>query len=398
MVIAPKPANEKERIKRLLSYHILDTAPESDFDEIVELASNICDTPISVISLLDSDRQWFKARKGIEGTETARDVSFCGHVILETDIMEVVDATKDVRFLDNPFVSGEPHVCFYAGMPLQTNDGLNLGTLCVMDTKPHHLTDSQKEALRVLARQCINNMELRLKSKESQDLLEFQTKLLSILGHDIRGPINSLRGITTLFKSEMMNREETLACLEAWEDQVNNTNLLLDNIMEWGTAILNNPGFSKREVPARQLFNEQIDVLKMKAQAKGNVFINNTAPEVMLLGEIHMFSFLFRNLMDNANKFTSNGTITITAVPDDRYVHITCTDTGVGMNEKEVNNLFNPMRRFSKTGTQNEKGFGLGLMLSQQFVQHHDGTIYAESTPGVGTTIHVKLPFLGLPN
>lgn len=392
MVIAPKPANEKERLERLLSYHIMDTAPESDFDDIVELASSICDVPISVISLLDANRQWFKAKKGLDALETQRDLSFCGHVVLTAELLEIEDATKDNRFFDNPYVMGDPNICFYAGMPLQTNDGLTLGTLCVMDKKPHLLTNTQREALQVLARQVINNMELRLKSKESLDLLEFQTKLLSILGHDIRGPINSLTGITNLFKSELMDRSEVLACLAEWENQVRNTNLLLDNIMEWGSTILNNPSFTKKEIAARQLFNEQIDVLKMKSQAKQNIFINLTAPDLMLSGERHMLSFVFRNLLDNANKFTSSGTITINAKSDGNYTHITCTDTGVGMKEKEIDALFSKERRFSKTGTQNEKGFGLGLMLSQQFIQHHDGTIYAESELHKGTTIHVKLP------
>jgi two-component system, sensor histidine kinase and response regulator len=159
--IASHPSNETERLAALARYNILDTAPELAFDELTGLVSSVCGTPMALISLLDRDRQWFKSRIGWEVAETRRDFSFCGHTILHEEILVVEDTHLDERFRDNPFVQSEPHVRFYAGMPLTTPDGFNLGTLCVLDRKPNRLRAQQTEAIRILARQVMTQLELR---------------------------------------------------------------------------------------------------------------------------------------------------------------------------------------------------------------------------------------------
>ncbi len=167
MISAPLPGNEQERLAALEQYNILDTPEDEAFDELVKLASQICGTSISLVSLLDEDRQWFKARVGLEATETPRGLAFCAHAIHGNDIMEVPDALQDERFHDNPLVTGGPAIRFYAGIPLETPGGHNLGTLCVIDTKPRNLTEEQKFALRTLGKQVIKQMELSLKMKEA---------------------------------------------------------------------------------------------------------------------------------------------------------------------------------------------------------------------------------------
>jgi diguanylate cyclase (GGDEF)-like protein/PAS domain S-box-containing protein len=162
---APVLPDEGKRQDALLSYDILDTAAEEAFDDLVKLASQICGTPISTVTLIDQQRQWFKAKIGIEATETARDVSFCGHAITHPGIFVVPDATKDERFAGNPLVLGDPHIRFYAGMPLESESGENIGTLCVIDRVPKHLTVSQEEALRILAKQAMAQIELRKKMR-----------------------------------------------------------------------------------------------------------------------------------------------------------------------------------------------------------------------------------------
>ncbi len=158
---ASLPPDEAERLKALRRYEILDTAPETEFDDITLLASHICGTPISLITLLDENRQWFKSKVGLSVSETAREVAFCAHAILETGVLVVDDAEADQRFASNPLVTGNTKIRFYAGSPLITSDGHALGTLCVIDQVPRELSEAQKTALQALGRQVVAQLELR---------------------------------------------------------------------------------------------------------------------------------------------------------------------------------------------------------------------------------------------
>ena len=158
---APLHKNEAKRIKVLWQYDVLDTVPEEVFDELADLAGLICGAPIALISLVDENRQWFKAKIGLTINETSRDVSLCAHAILQDELFIIADATRDKRFKDNPLVTAGPKIRFYAGMPLITPDGHAIGTLCVIDKVPRNLTKDQKQALRVLARHVMTQLELR---------------------------------------------------------------------------------------------------------------------------------------------------------------------------------------------------------------------------------------------
>ncbi|MBI5384528.1 MAG: GAF domain-containing protein [Verrucomicrobia bacterium] len=162
----PIPSNEKRRLEVLWKYDVLDTPPDASLDDLTELAASICQTPIAMVSLVDQERQWFKARVGLALTETPRDISFCTHAILQPDVMVVRDALLDPRFKSSPLVTGDPYIRFYAGAPLTTSEGLALGTLCVADRVPRVLDSKQSEALRKLARVIVQFLELRRQVKE----------------------------------------------------------------------------------------------------------------------------------------------------------------------------------------------------------------------------------------
>ena len=173
--------NESERQAALESFGVLDTGPERAYDDIVLLASRICGTPQALMGLVDSDRVWHKSRIGVPVEEAARDLSFCGHTILQTEPLVIADLADDERFADNPLVVGGPQIRFYAGAPLLTDDGYAVGTLCALDTVPHTLDGEQREALTALSRQLVAQLELRRLLAASRD--EALTDPLTGLGN-----------------------------------------------------------------------------------------------------------------------------------------------------------------------------------------------------------------------
>jgi len=178
---APLPTHESERLAALKSYQVLDTAGEQSYDDITALAAHICEVPIAMISLVDEARQWFKSKVGLEQQETSREIAFCAHAILKHEPLIVRDAVKDCRFSENPLVTGEPHIRFYAGFPLVNPEGLALGTLCVVDREPRQLSTGQDKAMQALSRQVMALLEFRRVSARLADALEHVKTLQALL-------------------------------------------------------------------------------------------------------------------------------------------------------------------------------------------------------------------------
>lgn len=172
MITAKISENEDQRIQELLHYNMLDTSAEEEYNDIVKLASQICEAPIALISLVDSCRQWFKAEYGLDERETHRDFSFCAHAIHYDTVMIVENALEDERFFDNPLVTGGPNIRFYAGAPLINPSGFKMGTLCILDNKPRSLTDEQVFALETLSRHIVQKFELKKKNDHLQKVFQ----------------------------------------------------------------------------------------------------------------------------------------------------------------------------------------------------------------------------------
>lgn len=257
MKIAPLPPNEAERLKALYRYQILDTVAEAGFDDLTALAAYICGTPIALVSLIDQNRQWFKSKVGIDATETHRDLAFCAHAILQpNDLLIIQNALDDDRFFDNPLVTSDPNIRFYAGTPLVTNDGFPIGTLCTIDRVPRYLDFQQKEALRKLGHQVLTQMELRInvanlekniqqrqqieselrlsnqylrhtlqKLKQTQATLIHTEKMYSLgqlvagVAHEINNPINYIHGN---LKHVSANVQDLLELVELYQQHYPN--------------------------------------------------------------------------------------------------------------------------------------------------------------------------------
>ncbi len=169
MILPAIPSNDAQRLEELNRYKILDTVPEQEYDNLISIASTICETPIALFSLVDKDRQWFKSKRGLNTTETSREVSFCAHAINEVDqLFEISDTSKDKRFFDNPLTNEGLNIKFYAGMPIKSSSGKGLGTICVIDSKPRKLNDNQRETLKALSKQISFILEQRLCSLQTK--------------------------------------------------------------------------------------------------------------------------------------------------------------------------------------------------------------------------------------
>ncbi|NIC40953.1 GAF domain-containing protein [Aquabacterium sp. A08] len=216
MQAPPELPREAERLAALHALRILDTAAEAAYDQVVDFVCQQCQVPMGLVTLVDADRQWFKARRGVALSETPRRVSFCGHALSEAELLEVPDALKDPRFADNPLVTGAPFIRFYAGAVVHDEAGLPLGTACALDTVPRQLTPQQRQALLQAARNAALLLALRASSQRmlelhssladkqaalgqlqavaSHALAQHQPAFLSHMGHELRTPLNLMLG------------------------------------------------------------------------------------------------------------------------------------------------------------------------------------------------------------
>lgn len=403
MLGAPIPANEAKRLEMLEQFEIIDSDFESSYDQIVELASKICQTPISLISLLDEKRQWFKAKVGLDVRETPRELAFCGYAVYESSSLIVKDTWEDERFKSHPLVLGEPKIRFYAGFPIQTSNGLTLGTVCAIDRVPRVLTKDQTRALEILADQVKSLMDLRLSSlKVKNYLLELEeasllkSKFLSLISHDLRAPFNGLIGFSSILKDQVseLSSEEIRSMAEDIHSSANQVYSLLNNLLEWSLLERGLKEAIYSEVELKGLIENLQSLFQESLLQKNISFVIDSKS---FLGTIRtddkMLQTILRNLISNAIKFTpKSGKITVSFRISENNLSISIQDTGVGMNQEKVALLFGKFNSTSTQGTAGEIGSGLGLTLCKQLLDLLQGRIRVESTIGKGTRFDVELP------
>ncbi len=397
MVPPQIPLDDNRRLKELYRYEVLDTSYEDEFNDVVQLAATICKTPIALISLIDANRQWFKARYGLDMKEFPREISFCGHTITaNTAIFEISDATQDERFIDNPLVIGEPYIRFYTGVPLINSNGFKVGTISVMDTKPGELNEEQIFTLQTLARQVVKlldqnllNKQLEQQQEKLQQQMEMQNRILSIIAHDVRNPIGAVKSIIELNARKILSQHDSVELMNMAGKQIDGTVELLNNLVDWGSMQMRGEGFEKEKVHMRTLVSNMFKSFEVMASLKSNIMVNLVDEDLFIKSEINSMRFILRNLISNANKFTKEGVITVYAHKEEKEIMLSVSDTGVGMTEEVKSKLFDGEHYQSTTGTGDEKGSGLGLILTKDFIQMLGGSIKVESTIDKGTSVYL---------
>ncbi len=392
---------EIERINALKQYHILDTLPKKEFDSITELASFICGTPISLISLVDENRQWFKSRYGLQATETPREISFCGYAIENPDeIFIIPDSRKDERFKDNPLVVEDPNVIFYAGVPLVSPDGYALGTLCVIDNKPKTLSQKQISALKALADQVISLFELHRKEIELQKanaVLELKNdelaKFAQIAAHDIRSPLSRISFTTEMLISDYEKNlgEDAIDLLQIINRSARQLNDMVVGILEHSKST-NTLSDSIEDVDLCELIHEVIAMLDYEDKFNINY---SKVKNVQLRTNKTALKQIFLNLIVNSIKYNDKPEIRINLDFYSTETHYTffVKDNGPGINEegeKSVFNLFQTGKQLDRFGA---KGTGIGLSIVQKLVNGMGGNIQFISEKEEGTTFIFTLEY-----
>jgi signal transduction histidine kinase len=392
MPAAPIPLNENQRLAALERYAILDTLPEADFEHITQVAAGICQTPIALISLVASERQWFKAKVGTLLSETPREISFCAHTLTaEGPLFIVPDTLRDQRFSDNPIVHHDPFVRFYAGASLITPEGLRLGTLCVLDQQPRELTQVQQQALQALARQVIVLLELRLKNRELEQLDQFKNRLLSALSHDLRGALTQVQSLLIVAEGRSLQPEEIQPLLQRLQLSFDTSNELLHLLLRWAQSQLHGPQLHLAPLHLQSLITHMFAPIQQHLVDKQLTLICKVPPDLTWTTDEDILLLVLRNLLSNALKHTPRGEIKIWAeVNNGLYLHL--EDTGKGMAPEQLAKLFQGPLYEPTTSSRSALGHGVGLLLCRDFVRSLGGDLSATSELGVGTRFSLYLP------
>lgn len=382
--------DEAQRLSSLYSFDVLDTEREDIFDEIVELAANICDAPIALVSLIDQSRQWFKASVGLAISETARSVSFCAHAILQPGLFTVPDARLDARFVDNPLVTGPPHIRFYAGAPLFTEEGHGIGTLCVIDQLPRELTPQQQKALMVLRTHVLKLLDLRRKTHQLSEVNRELETFSYTVSHDLRAPLRAITGYGQILLEDHFAElgEATRGLIQHMLDASHRMDQLTLDLIS--LARLAKITLKMRNVDLSELAHEIVVELKQAApQRQADVTIQ---PRLVVFGDPGLLRIALENLLGNAWKYSSACAQTRIEFGEELVngkAEFFVRDNGAGFEMAYAGKLFQPFQRLHSSA--NYPGNGIGLATVSRIIRRHGGTIRAESILNQGATFRFTL-------
>ena len=392
------PPNESERLAALYSYDLLDLFDQHEFQGIVDLAALICQTPISLITLVDTDKQWFKAKVGLDVNFTDREVSFCAHAINNpSEPFIVKDATLDERFKDNPLVTGDPKIAFYAGVPLVTNDGYGLGSLCVIDRVPKELTAEQQRLLTGLSQQVVRLFELRrtVKLLEEKELVMEQSikhlaEFTEKVGHDLKMPFRTIEiGAEILRKKHAQDFDhDSYEHIDNIQSASKESMRFINNLLKYSRAI---QAFNqeKTSVDTKKML-ENI-CLKLNIADDVNVSLPTDAP--IIYQSNPALKAIFENLILNALRHKEGRPMQINITCDKEETdHIfKIEDNGPGMSEKHHKSIIDLFHQKDVNSIELDSA-SVGLAIAYKLVELLGGQLKLETTLDKGTTFYLRIP------
>ncbi|NIA70131.1 GAF domain-containing sensor histidine kinase [Pelagibius litoralis] len=417
----PIPFDEVQRLASLRALDILDTPPEPAFDRITRLAAQQFDVPIALISLIDPARQWFKSKVGLEVDQTPREFSFCQFTIMDSKVMQVPDATQDPRFAENPFVTGEPGVRFYAGAPLVTEKGFRLGTLCLVDSQAKApLDEAQQARLRDFAHMVINEMELRrlrkllggdslglssevagalssLREAEEELAHQAQMDVIAHVAHELRTPLGAMLGFAEIIRREFFG-DIGDPRYAAYAGQIEDCGLhlldVLGKTMDLSRAARGGLKLEESIVDlvevtqlAEKLSKSELDRFESHLETD----LGSDVPR--LLADRGQVAQMLVNLICNAARHSNGKPVELhTAVRADGGLDFSVVDQGSGMSAEEIRKAIIPFGRSRSDEARQHPSLGIGLPLTKRLIELHGGELAINSKPGQGTTVTLRFP------
>jgi len=380
---------ESRRLSALQSYEILDTPRESTYDDITRIASAICGTPMALISLVETERQWFKSRVGLDVSETHIESSICAHALLETDLLVVPDTSQDSRFSGNPLVIGEPRLKFYAGALLKTADGLPIGTVCVLDTVTRQLDDVQLDTLRALARQVMVQLELRKLLKASEETSQYRARLLAAASHDLRGPLTA--AMYAVQKSLVHAVPAQTKYLDMAQESMETLKQGFVRMLSAGSG-QSTFSLAKTETLALGSLLESVRTISAPAAKRKQIELRVVPTRLQVTSDGSQLETLISNLVANAVKYTpEGGRVLLGCRRRAQCVEIHIIDTGIGIAEDQINSMFEAFRQVDS----NSEGLGLGLWLVKKTAEALAIDFTVHSVPGKGTRFILAIATTG---